>query len=723
MVAGSHQAITSFVRLLLVKTLICVFMVAAAGLLAQAPSDLDFLANHTDYREIRNMLPSYLKRLAAERLEARRRQIENLQPQDLAEHRRKVREAILKGVGGLPERTPLNARVTGVLEREDHRIEKIVFESQPGFYVTANLYLPKTGKPPYPAVLYPLGHEPGAKAYPIWQQMLVTLARNGYVALAWDTLGQGERIQLWDEDLRASKVLRSTTEHTMLGIQCLLVGDSLARYTIWDGIRALDYLLSRPEVDPKRVAVTGNSGGGTHTAYLAALDDRLQVAAPSCYLTSWARLLDTIGPQDAEQCFPGWLAAGLDHADFVLAFAPKPYLILSAIRDFFSIAGARQTYQEARRIYERAGAADRIAMVEADDGHGYSTPRRLAAYRWFERWLKGTAREVPEPEAPIAREEELWATKTGQVVTSLGGETVFTLNRKRARALQRPGPPVAAETVRRVVGFIKPDGPLLTKPFGVLERSGYRIEKLVYETEPGIEVPALLAVPEAPPERKPAVLLVHGRGKAAARAELEAFVKAGHVVLAIDVRGLGETRPSMAGKGADWTRYFGDYDSAMASLLLERPLVGQRAADIVRGVDLLVTRAEVDAQRICAVGIEAGAVPVLHAALLDDRIRKVALQGMLASYASVVERPIHQGIFENVVFGVLKHYDLPELAASLGQRKVWLIDTSDPLGQPLPLEETQKIYAAALKAGTARVARRKVEEPPASVFKEFLAAW
>jgi len=690
--------------------------------LAQAPGELDFLANHTDYREIRNMLPAYLKRLAAERLQARRRLIEAMRPEQLAERRRRVREAILSGIGSLPERTPLDARITGVIERADHRIEKLVFESQPGFYVTANLYLPKIGSPPYPAVLYPLGHEPGAKAYPVWQQMLVSLARNGYVALTWDTLGQGERIQLWDEDFRASKLRSSTVEHTMLGIQCLPVGDSLARYTIWDGLRALDYLLSRPEVDPKRVAVTGNSGGGTHTAYLAALDDRLQVAAPSCYLTSWERLLETIGPQDAEQCFPGWLAAGMDHADFVLAFAPKPYLVLSAIRDFFSIAGARATFEEARRIYEKLGAADRLAMVEADDGHGYSPPRRLGAYRWFERWLKGAEAGIAETEAPIAREDELWATKTGQVLTSLGGETVFSLNRKRAAALRRSGPPIAREQLRRLIAYEAPQGPPPVRPLGLVERSGYRLEKLVYESEPGIQIPAVLAVPEVPAGRKPAAIVVHGRGKSAARAEIEALVRAGMAVLAIDARGWGETRTA-GGKAGEWARYFGDYDSAMTALLLDRPLLGQRVVDICRGLDLLAVRADVDAGKICGLGMEAGGVPLLHAAVLDERLRKIALERVLASYESVVERPIHQGVFENVVFGVLKYYDLPDLAATLAPRKLWLIDAADPLGEPLSLEETRVRYAAAVRAAVVRLLRRQPEQSAASLYADFLASW
>jgi cephalosporin-C deacetylase-like acetyl esterase len=182
-------------------------------------------------------------------------------------------------VGGEPARTPLNARTAAVIMRNGYRIEKVIFESQPKFFVTANLYVPTRGSGPYPAILYPLGHESGAKSHLAWQQMLGSFAQKGYVALAWDTLGQGERVQIYDEDLGVSKAGGSTTEHSMLGAQCLLMGDSLARYTIWDGIRALDYLVSRPEVNAARIGCTGNSGGGTHTAYLSALDDRIQVAA------------------------------------------------------------------------------------------------------------------------------------------------------------------------------------------------------------------------------------------------------------------------------------------------------------------------------------------------------------------------------------------------------------------------------------------------------------
>jgi cephalosporin-C deacetylase-like acetyl esterase len=691
-------------RIMRIIGLILLTLFAAA---AQDNAGLNFLANHTDFKNIRSMLPDYAKQQALELLNKRKAGVAQWRAADVTARKQYVRDHMLKALGGFPERTPLNARVAGVVEHSDYRIEKIIFESQPRFYVTANLYLPKNGRPPYPAILFPLGHEEGAKAHGTWQQLLVTFARNGYVALAWDTIGQGERVQLYDEDFQASKVIRSTTEHTLIGTQTLLVGDPLARYTIWDGIRALDYLVSRSEVDPKRVGLTGNSGGGTHTAYIAALDDRIQVAAPSCFLTTWPRLLETIGPQDAEQNIPPWFADGLDHADFVHAFAPRPYLILSAIRDFFSITGARETYQEARRAYDLLGSADKLSMTEADDGHGYTKPRRLAAYRWFDKWLKGSEQSWPELEVTPAAEQDLFCTATGQVATSLGGETVFSLNQKRARSLKRET--ASVEQVRRLTGYEKPDGTVVVRPFGTLARSGYRIEKLVYESDPGVIVPALLFIPEGT-GRRPGVLYVHGRGKTAAVSEIESLVRSGKVVLAVDIRGMGETRGLSDSNGSDWPRYFGDFESAMTLLLSGKTLVGMRARDISRGIDVLAGREEVDPNRIYGAAVEGAGVSLLHAAIMDERIRRIVLDRTLISYQSVVDHRIHRGVFEDVIPGVLKHYDLPHLARLAGSREVRLVDPLNPVGQKVAIESARAQY------GTAKVLRRGVNEMAATVY-------
>lgn len=670
--------------------------------LAQTPS-LDFISNQVDGRTFRVMLPNYLK----DQVKQRRR----TSPASTAEFRKRF----IEGLGGLPERTPLHARVVGSLSRDGYRIEKIIFQSQPGLYVTANLYLPATGNGPFPAILFPLGHEPGGKAYPVWQQLLATFARRGYVALAWDPAGQGERIQHWDEALGDSKVAPSTTEHTILGIQALVVGDAFAKYTIWDGIRALDYLLSRPEVDPKRVGITGNSGGGTHTAYIAALEDRLNVAAPSCFITSWQRLLETIGPQDAEQCIPGFLGHGFEHVDFIRAFAPKPYLILSAIRDFFSLQGARSTYATATETYLAASARDKISMAETDEGHGYTINNRLASYKWFDRWLKDAA--APEGEAPVppASEAELACTKTGQVATSLGGETVYTITRARARAIQTPAKP-SLDDVRRFAQLRQETAVPPVRRYGSERRGDLQIDKLLYETEPGILIPAVAVTKLSPSStQRPGVLLVSARGKAAHWAAIEAYASAGATVLAIDARGFGETRTTEATKPGGWQTWFGDYDSAMTSVMLGTSLVSQRAADIQAGYRLLASMPGVDAKQIHGAGQGNAAAALLHAAAVVD-FKSLLLDGMVASYRSIAEAPLHKGVFESIVPGAIRHYDLPGLTAAIG-KPVILVDPVSPMGTALTPAAAQDAYRS---APNVRIVSRNVEEPAALAYEQLL---
>ena len=680
----------------------------AAALAAPAVAQTDelrFVAGLDEYREIRRMLPDWLRGQALEKLAARESAVAGIRTAAGLEQRRAfMRERMTRVLGGFSERTPLNARTVGTIECDGYRIEKIIFESQPRFFVTANLYVPTTGAPPYPAVLYPLGHESGAKAHETWQQMLGSLAKKGYVALAWDPLGQGERVQFYDPDLQASKLRSSTTEHSMLAAQCLLAGDAIARYTIWDGMRALDYLLSRKEVDAQRVACTGNSGGGTHTTYLSALDDRIKVAAPSCYTNTWKRMLEALGPQDGEQVFPNWIGAGLDYPDFIYGFGPKPFLVLAGIRDFFPIDGARENYAEVRRVYEALGAGDKIAFFESDEGHGYTKPRRLRAYRWLGQWLKGAEDNAPEPQVRIFEERELFCTPTGQLATSLGGEDVFSLNRRRVEQAKAARPRLdargVAEAAGRLSGFERPRGPLDVKTYGTLPRNGYRIEKLIYRSEPGILVPALVYVPEGGAGKKPALVAADGAGKSAAASDYAEFARRGYIVLSLDARGLGETAESTpTGRNPS---PMGDYDALQTALLLSRSLTGLRAADIVRGVDLLAARPDVDAEAIAGYGKGTAATALLYAAALDPRIRKVALDRMLVSYESVTSHRLHQGIFEQVVVGALRQYDLPDLVAALAPRPVWIVDPVNPLGTPLPIEAMGQTYG-----NMARVSHRR----------------
>jgi cephalosporin-C deacetylase-like acetyl esterase len=699
----------------LVLTLIC--LPAMNGASGSSP-ELDFVSGLTEFRHLHDMLVVYLNSQASRALYERRSRIAAISTASEIEKRQTyIRERLLRSLGGLPTRTPLNARVVGTLERADYRIEKVIFESQPQFYVTANLYVPKRGRPPYPGVLFPLGHETGAKSYAIWQQALGTLAGRGFVALAWDPVGQGERQQFFDPDLGDTKLTRSVVEHSMLAVQCLLAGDNLARYITWDGLRALDYLQSRKEVDATRIACTGNSGGGMQTAYLAALDERIKVAAPSCWLTSWGRLLDTVGPQDGEQNLIPWLRDGLDHADFIEAFAPKPYLVLAGIRDYFSISGVRDTVREAANFYASLDAAGKAQIFEADDGHGYSKPRRMAAYRWLSRWLTGVEQTEPEPEIQPAAEEELNCTRSGQVSTSLGGESVYSLNRKRVKAVLQARNTIPRDQfsgrVAQLAGFEPRKGSLEVKSYGQITRTGYHIEKLLYESEPGIIVPSLLYMPDEKTRRKAAVLYVNGESKSAGRVDCEQLAGSGLAVLAIDLRGTGETRVTSNDHGVEYERFFGDYDSSMKALLIGRTLVGMRALDIVRGIDLLSERAEIDSARIYGIGHGKGAVPLLYAAVFDPRIKKVTLEGMLLSYESITRCRIHRKVFENIVPDALRFYDLPDLVSALAPRPVWLSGAVDAAGNRITSEDLQAEYA--------RSPNVWIRPSPKSLLREMLA--
>ena len=175
----------------------------------------------------------------------------------------------------------------------------------------------------------------------------------------------------------------------MLGIRNLLAGESIARYMIWDAMRGLDLLESRPEVDRTRLGVTGCSGGGTLTVYLAALDPRIRAAAPACYVTSWEEQLPGTGPQDAEQQFPDQFRAGINHADLLALAAPTPYLICSSTEDFFPLEGARRTVAEARTVWQAYGAADRLEWFSEPGGHGIYRAGRERVYAWMRRWLRG----------------------------------------------------------------------------------------------------------------------------------------------------------------------------------------------------------------------------------------------------------------------------------------------------------------------------------------------
>ncbi len=633
--------------------------------------------------EPEKMIDSYLKKIAYAAIERRLAEYEKLQTiEQIAAYQQRMREFFIHKLGGFPERTPLNARIVGEIPGDDYRMEKVIFESQPQHYVTGLLYLP-SGAGPHPGVLVPCGHSENGKANEPYQRACILLAKNGLAAFCYDPIGQGERKQILDADGKGK--YGCTTEHTMVGMGSILLGANTARYRIYDGMRALDYLVSRADIDPLRIGCTGNSGGGTLTSYLMALDPRIACAAPSCYLTSMRRLIDTLGAQDAEQNIHGEIAFGMDHADFLLMRAPKPTLICTATRDYFDILGAWDTFRQAKRIYTRLGFAERVDLVEADATHGFSTQLRVAAVRWMRRWLLKIDDAITEPDFPILTEEELHCTPRGQVMLMEGARSVFQINADMESRLARQRRAFWAETTKaetlqkvREIAGVKRLAELAEcrcQTVGVVDRGAYRIEKLLLNPEEGILLPALLFKPSQPEGE--AYLYLHGEGKeanAGAGGPIEALALKGHLVLAMDLRGLGD--PNL---GKIHKNFFLAY-------MLGKSYIGMRTEDVLACARFLASYgACATPYRVHLVGIgEAGPVALHAAALQAELFAAVTLRRSLASWAVLVrapEAPLNHLV--NTLHGALEIYDLPDLAASLPAEKVTVAEPVDALGQPV----------------------------------------
>ncbi len=629
------------------------------------------------------VLRDHLRPLVHAALDRRLRAYEELKTaEQIHAYQQRLRAEFIGSLGGFPDRTPLRPRIVGRLEGDGFRAEKLIYESRPGFHVTAVLYLPEA-EPPYPGVLLPCGHSENGKAAELYQRAAILMARNGLAVLCYDPIGQGERKQILQDSAGRSATVkgrfRPTGEHNLAGVAPILLGQNLATHRIWDGIRSIDYLAGRHDIDESRIGCTGNSGGGLMTAYLMALDPRIVAAASSCFITTTRRKNDDPGPGDAEQNIFAQTAYGMDHADYILMRAPKPTLILSATRDFVPIAGAWETFRQAKRLYTRLGVPERVDLVEADEEHGFSLHLRTGACRWMRRWLLNRVDEVTESDFDVFSDRQLQCTPRGQVLLLEGARSVFQLYRAEEATLRRHREPswrrMTGEERRakvRETAGIRPFSEIPTpetQASGTVQRIGYRIEKLILKSDGGFPLPALRFVPGR--FSGESTLYLNGRGKqadAGSGGPIESLVLSGHQVLAVDLTGLGETE-STAWRydpeyiGSNSAEYFIAY-------MLGRSLVGMRAEDVlVCARHLNAQSGEVKGVNLVAVG-RAG-VAALHAAAVEPQLfRRVTVRDSIDSWRRVIETDVTVDQLENTVHGALRRYDLEDLVRLAGRDRV-----------------------------------------------------
>lgn len=595
-----------------------------------------------------------------------------------------VRGRIMQCFGPFPEKTPLNAKVTGVVERDTYRIENVIFESRPGFLVTANVYVPKGRKSPMPGVVGSCGHSLNGKAAEAYQSFAQGLARMGYVCLIFDPIGQGERFQYVGEVKGKGLMSRyggGVSEHIQAGNQQVLVGEFLSSWRAWDGIRALDYLLSRGDVDAKHVGITGNSGGGTMTTWLCGVESRWTMAAPACFVTTFRRNAENELPADTEQCPPHVLALDLDHADFIAALAPKPVVILAQEKDFFDVRGSEEALTKLRHLYTLLGAPDNIKLHTGSDYHGYSQENREAMYRWFNK-VTGISDAQSEPKLVIEKDETLWCTPHGQV-SELGSRTVFSFTKEKAEALaaaREKSRSNLREEVRRLLRM----SPLQNVPdYRILRGSGTRgypaKSSCTYavESEPGIRIIVTRLFDAAltsrlPRGQKRAILYIsHRSADAELRDEplVADLIKAepDAAFFACDVRGTGDSQPDNCGVDQFLKPYGSHYFYAAHGVMLDKPLLGLRTFDVLRVITLMVANGH---EEIHLAGRGWGALPAAFAALLNSNVVQVTLKHALSSYREIAQTEEYKWPFAALLPDVLSHFDLPQCYEALQAKKL-----------------------------------------------------
>lgn len=677
-------------------TSLCLNLTASA----QTPDELAVLPYWKYYNNQPGALYRHLCEQAFGQLAARKKLIQSLKTQqDWQKRQMLVRQKLQEAIGAFPEKTPLNPVVTGKVERDGITVEKLYFESMPNYYVTAALFMPAGKHEKLPAIVFCSGHGAPAFRSGVYQQMVLNYARKGFAVLAFDPIGQGERIQYTKAEGKRFANLKPTLEHSYPGTQSFIAGITPAMYFIWDGIRAVDYLLTRPEIDGSRIGVTGRSGGGTQSAYIAAMDPRLRAAAPECYLTTYDKLLRSNGPQDAEQILTGMLAKGLDLGDLVEVRAPRPTLMVTTTRDMFSMDGARELFDEAKKAYKALGAEASLDKVEDDAGHASTPKNREATYAFFQKHLQNPGSSADEKIPPFSA-DELKVTPTGNVFTSLKSETLLSLTQKRAVSAT-PGKAINIPSQSLIKQIIASSGytpPKLEEVIfsGKFPHEGYDLERYLVKGPGAYYLPVLWFKPQQATDKT--IVYIDSKGKAAAARKggvAEQLVRAGYNVVLPDLSGAGELA-NAALPGGDSQIDSTSLNLWFAGILTQKSLVAVRMEEIQLLTEFI--QKKLGTTSISAVGVGTFVPDVLHATLLNPAISRLALLNGLATYRSLLEQEQYLPRYvPSVVAGAIATYDLPDLVAALAPRKVWLSGVVNGAGQPIDALELERMYSTKAK--------------------------
>lgn len=581
----------------------------------------------------------------------------------------RFRRYFLEQIGGLPESTGCAETVCcGEVTQDGFTIQKLILTPREGVRATAHFYRPKRkAGERAPAILFLCGHSTAGKSVDRYQAIAQRLVANGFFVLVLDPTGQGERLNYYDPAAKAVRVRAGTGDHEYVGPQCQLLGRSLIRYMLHDAICAMDYLAAHPEVDAKRIGITGSSGGGMQVSLMLLLEPRLAAAAPATFVSSRLTIFDSGYGQDAEQIWPGFSRAGYDHVDLLMAFAPKPLTVLSAQFDFFPIEGTRQSIAEARRFWELYGRGDELNIAEDRTVHRYTDALGEAARRFFAR-----AFETPLCEEPLVSrllpEAELWVTRSGQVLGDFpDARTVFDENRMerkdavpdRERALA-----FLREAVFRDRGRV--DLNLrITREFAC---GDLRAETGFWWSGEGLLNSAMIFFPAAASDRPLGVTLALWEDGTREIPRHDQFIRRevsqGRAVMVLNVSGMGPLEPPPFNPETNSKIYHGcHYRIADDLLFLGDSYAALRIYDVLRALEVLPVWGGLDCDDVRLYLEGPYGIYGALASALEPRLAKLRWVSPLFTYRELLESRYYndRDIKALIVPGLLNYADWPDL--------------------------------------------------------------
>ncbi len=565
----------------------------------------------------------------------------------------------------MPERNSVpEVKITGKYDLPDCRLETIIYESRPGFPVTAHLLRPLQLNGTAPAVLFLCGHDQKGKNGETYRKCARTLAANGYIVLSVDPAGQGERYLFADVPGKAVGISGvCTREHNMVGKQLHLCGEFFGSWRAHDALCGLDYLLSLPEVDSSRVGITGNSGGGTMTSFVQALDPRFTMAAPSCYITSWKRNIENELPADIEQIPPGIIASGCEMGDLILAYAPRPVILMGQKKDFFDPRGLQETYEKCRKVYALLGCEDNIRCFIGPTTHGYSVENRFEMYGFFSEFAN-----MPAIGSEVDGIGEYNCSASGKIYTESGTKNIHDLIVEKLDVFAAERKKHSFDELRNIFAEKLQLRSSIPVPYSrklrlqavnrVTPEEGF-FSRFALESEPGILTIVKLLdnnVNYCFPELDKLTLYVPHLDSVE---ELSDF-KRDASIAGVDVRGLGENMSLNCDQDEEsfFAPYGRDYHFASCELLFGSSMLAKRVKDLLTAV---VWVKSCGVKEITLAGRGQGAIIAALGALLSDDVKGVKLYDAPESWDSMARSRVTLWPQSSMLPGILAVTDLPEV--------------------------------------------------------------